>query len=289
MASTDEFGIGARLAAIRRACGLTADALADLIPDGLITKNVIANIESGRKPDPSVTDVMRLASALHVSPLALMIDVDDPAAPVPVPGLAKPIGQLTSIEYGRAAAVFGPRGVLDVGFRFEASRFVSALIEAEVQAHRIDYIEGVVEDDSGDIDGAGSSGGRTGTGEEWWVSAHDESAEGLSEARQTLIAAYRDALRAAETARWGPRSGRGDLPEVFAARLERIRLKVVQAIETDGGLDYGRDDGRQGRWSREGPPLDPKTGRVSGRWRLERDTDVPGWRSAGQLPPVGHG
>ncbi|OOB90326.1 hypothetical protein B0T42_12575 [Rathayibacter sp. VKM Ac-2630] len=61
----------------RRAAGLSAQKLADMLPPK-ITRSVIANIECGNKKDVSVADVAALARALGVPffELAPEADVD---------------------------------------------------------------------------------------------------------------------------------------------------------------------------------------------------------------------
>ena len=68
--------IGKRVAAYRRMNGWTMEELAGRMR-GAIGKGVIANIETGRKSDVSVKQLVELARALQISPAALMVDLDD--------------------------------------------------------------------------------------------------------------------------------------------------------------------------------------------------------------------
>jgi transcriptional regulator with XRE-family HTH domain len=59
--------IGERIRWYRTIRGLSARALADLT-GGVLTRAVIANLESGRKIDVTVTELVALAEALNVRP-----------------------------------------------------------------------------------------------------------------------------------------------------------------------------------------------------------------------------
>ena len=68
--------IGVRIARYRKAAGLTARELSDAL-GGSMSREVLANVESGRKPDISVDQLIAIAKALAVSPATLAIPVDD--------------------------------------------------------------------------------------------------------------------------------------------------------------------------------------------------------------------
>lgn len=89
---------GKLLAKARRQSGLSAAELAERT-GGLVTRTMVTNVESGRKRDLTVIELMQVASALGISPLALMVDFDDPWGKVAVPGLAAPYGVATNVEY----------------------------------------------------------------------------------------------------------------------------------------------------------------------------------------------
>lgn len=98
--------IGTRIGTLRRTRGYpTAESLADAIPDGHLSKSTIVNIEAGRKPDPSVREIMLIASALGVSIFEVLLDLENPNAPVEVVGLAEPYAGMSNIEYVAASAV----------------------------------------------------------------------------------------------------------------------------------------------------------------------------------------
>ena len=79
----DKTGFGLRLAEYRRDrgfrdAGALADAVEQLDPDTKVTRSTIINLEAGRKPDPTVSEVVILARALGVHPAALLLDLKDP-------------------------------------------------------------------------------------------------------------------------------------------------------------------------------------------------------------------
>lgn len=77
MSTRPSAGIGARLSEYRRLAGLSARELAEQCGLGL-TRGVIANIESGRKTDVNVDQLLALSWALGISPVALALPVDEP-------------------------------------------------------------------------------------------------------------------------------------------------------------------------------------------------------------------
>lgn len=56
-----------------------------------MTEAVIANIETGRKTDPTVSQLLTLSRALDVSPLMLMAPLGDPSRHVTPLGMDEPI------------------------------------------------------------------------------------------------------------------------------------------------------------------------------------------------------
>ena len=71
--------VGKRVAELRRRRGFsTPQALADAIGVPEITKNVIVNIEQGRKSDLTLTEAMHIAKALRVPLPMLVADIEHP-------------------------------------------------------------------------------------------------------------------------------------------------------------------------------------------------------------------
>jgi transcriptional regulator with XRE-family HTH domain len=68
--------IGVRIARHRKARGLSQSALGHA-PGVSISREVLANIEGGRKPDITVGQLIAIAKALHVSPATLAIPAEE--------------------------------------------------------------------------------------------------------------------------------------------------------------------------------------------------------------------
>jgi len=79
--------VGRRLRALREALGLTAAQVASRSDE--LTPDIISNVENGRKRDLTATEVVQVAVALEVSPMALLVNVDEPWGRVDVPGLRR--------------------------------------------------------------------------------------------------------------------------------------------------------------------------------------------------------
>lgn len=69
--------IGKRIADYRRLAGLSARELAERAGTGL-TRGVIANLESGRKSDLTVDQLLAISATLGVPPMALALPIDRP-------------------------------------------------------------------------------------------------------------------------------------------------------------------------------------------------------------------
>lgn len=93
--------VGRRLHEVRTARGLSASQLADRVAGRAVSKTVITNVESGRKRDLTVTELVLLADALQVSPLFLIVDPRHPWEKVDIPGI-----EMTNVEYARRADIF---------------------------------------------------------------------------------------------------------------------------------------------------------------------------------------
>jgi transcriptional regulator with XRE-family HTH domain len=92
--------IGKRIADYRkfRKIGTAAD-LAARIPNPKVTASVIQNIESGRKADLSVSQLLDIAMGLGVSPLVLLVPVGSPFQEVDLPGVGDDVSSLTVREF----------------------------------------------------------------------------------------------------------------------------------------------------------------------------------------------
>jgi transcriptional regulator with XRE-family HTH domain len=88
-------GLGDRIARYRRLNGWSAQQLADET-DGAVSRSTIANVETGRREDLTVTQFVAICMALRLPPSALLLDVEKPFETA---GIAFP---------GDAPAPFGP-------------------------------------------------------------------------------------------------------------------------------------------------------------------------------------
>ena len=77
MSERPSTGIGKRLAKYRNLAGMSARELSEKI-DGELSRGVIANIESGRKTDVTIDQLVALAWALGVPPAVLALPADEP-------------------------------------------------------------------------------------------------------------------------------------------------------------------------------------------------------------------
>jgi transcriptional regulator with XRE-family HTH domain len=92
--------IGRRIASYRKLGKMATSAdLAARIPNPKVTASVIQNIESGRKADLSVSQLLDIAMGLGVSPLVLLVPVGRPFQPVDLPGVGADVSALTVHEF----------------------------------------------------------------------------------------------------------------------------------------------------------------------------------------------
>lgn len=92
-------GFGGRLAGYRKWAGYkTAADLAAAIPNPRMTAAVIQNIESGRKADLSVAQLLDLSAALDLSPVFLLAPVGRPTEPTDLANVGEKVGRMTSAE-----------------------------------------------------------------------------------------------------------------------------------------------------------------------------------------------
>jgi transcriptional regulator with XRE-family HTH domain len=91
--------IGGRIQALRRARGMrTSKELADAI-GGTMTVSIIENIELGRKSNLDVAQLLSIAMALQVPPSYVLAPMNDPNAPLDLPGLSPAFDGMTAIQF----------------------------------------------------------------------------------------------------------------------------------------------------------------------------------------------
>lgn len=94
--------IGRRIADYRKLCGFkNTRELAEHIGNPKITHTVISNIESGRRNDPSISEVIEIARGLGVSPIMLIVSVFNPKEKVDLPNVGAQLSEASSEEFLR--------------------------------------------------------------------------------------------------------------------------------------------------------------------------------------------
>ncbi len=92
--------VGARVAAARRARGYRSAAELGVVLEGTgITPAVLANIESGRKSDLDVSQVLNLAKILELPVSFLLAPLARPNDPVDLPNLIPELAAMTASEF----------------------------------------------------------------------------------------------------------------------------------------------------------------------------------------------
>jgi len=95
-----EAGVGARIKLARRQRGYrTTRELADAIPGGNVTAAVLENIESGRKADISVSQLLNIARGLGVPPSMLLARIGSPNSGLDLPNLSDQFDGMTAAEF----------------------------------------------------------------------------------------------------------------------------------------------------------------------------------------------
>lgn len=92
--------VGARIKLARRQRGYrTTRELADAIPGGNVTAAILENIESGRKADISVSQLLNIARALGVPPSMLLASMSNPNSKLDLPNLSDAFDGMTAAEF----------------------------------------------------------------------------------------------------------------------------------------------------------------------------------------------
>lgn len=96
---TEAEGFGRRLARYRKRLGFdSAHALAART-GGRVSEAVLQNIESGRKPDPSVAQLLEISHALGISPLLLLAPLETPHATLDLVGIGEELRSMTAAQF----------------------------------------------------------------------------------------------------------------------------------------------------------------------------------------------
>lgn len=95
-----ESSIGTRIRMARRQRGFrTTRDLADAIAGGNVTEAVLENIESGRKADLSVSQLLNIARGLNVPLSMLLAPIGRPDSELDLPNLSDDLAGMTAAEF----------------------------------------------------------------------------------------------------------------------------------------------------------------------------------------------
>jgi transcriptional regulator with XRE-family HTH domain len=93
---------GRRVKDARAARGFRSSLdLANAIGSDAVSHNVLRNIESGRKAELSIVQMLEIAMALEISPLALIVDFSRPFQPIDIQGLGPVFSRMSALEFDR--------------------------------------------------------------------------------------------------------------------------------------------------------------------------------------------
>ena len=110
-----ETSIGSRIRLARRERGFrTTGELAGAIPGGNVTEAILENIESGRKADISVSQLLNIARGLNVPVSMLLAPIGTPGAELDLPNLSDDFTGMTAAEFdswlsATSASAYRPR------------------------------------------------------------------------------------------------------------------------------------------------------------------------------------
>jgi len=91
--------IGARLKALRRKRGFASTKALAQASSGKITEAMLTNIESGRRSDLQVSQLLNIARALDVPPSMLLAPTSRPDAPLDLPNLSADFDGMSAAEF----------------------------------------------------------------------------------------------------------------------------------------------------------------------------------------------
>lgn len=113
--------VGARIRGARKRLGMRVNDLADAIG---VSSAVIENIEGGRKPDLSISEVLNLSMALGVPPVYLLAPMGSSGQTLDLPNLIDDFAAMTALEFdswlaGSPNGAYRPLSVTERNDRYE--------------------------------------------------------------------------------------------------------------------------------------------------------------------------
>src|SRR5579875_3833696 len=117
-------GLGKRLARYRKQLGFDSAQALSARTSGRVSTSVLQNIESGRKQDISVAQLLEISRALGISPLLLLAPLESPTAPLDLAGVGPELLRMTAIEFdewvrGSTPATSGRAAALEARWRVD--------------------------------------------------------------------------------------------------------------------------------------------------------------------------
>lgn len=156
-----ESSVGARIKLARRERGYrTTRELADAIPADNVTMAVLENIESGRKADLSISQLLNIASGLGVPVSMLLAPMANPEAELDLPNLSGQFDGMTAAEFdcwlsATPLSSYRPRLAAERG-DIDLLNSLRELGTLRRELERLEVVLGV-QSTSGDPDFAGSN------------------------------------------------------------------------------------------------------------------------------------
>jgi hypothetical protein len=147
-----ESSIGARIRATRRQRGYrTTNDLASVMPGSNITAAILENIESGRKAELSISQLLNIARALAIPPSFLLAPMTTPDAKLDLPNLGDAFTDMNAAQFDSWLAAIPTSGyrstvaaertdidqlnaLRDLQTQRRAARRLSALLQIESDA-----------------------------------------------------------------------------------------------------------------------------------------------------------
>lgn len=96
---TEVGGLGTRLATYRKRLGFGSTRALSARTGGRISESVLQNIESGRKLDLSVSQLLEISRALGISPLLLLAPLETPFATLDLHGISEDLRCMTAAQF----------------------------------------------------------------------------------------------------------------------------------------------------------------------------------------------
>lgn len=151
-----ESSIGARIKATRRQRGYrTTRELAEAMPGSNLTESILENIESGRKADLAISQLLNIARALAIPPSFLLAPLGTPEADLDLPNLSEAFNGMNAAEFDSWLAAIPTSGYrsLVAAERADIDQ-LNALRDLHTQRREIQRLHAImqIQSETGDTD-----------------------------------------------------------------------------------------------------------------------------------------